>query len=275
MKIFPSITFNSGCDYHRIVNPLRYMEGIEEVGTPETADVFFFNKVTGYNLEALKDMGVKIVIDVDDYWQLPEDHFYYENWRKGKVTERILAGLSIADAVITTNDLLADKIRPFNKNVHVVPNALPYGQGQFKMSQSDWTGKVKFIGGRSHERDIALIHGYGIPARLPVESYMKHYEGVNIALAPLVDNEFNSFKSNLKILEAGAAYAYCLCSDVAPFRGAPIVPVSQGEWEEAIEDALGSPEYVQLKGQRMNMWCREHYELTKINNLRKRVFENL
>lgn len=275
MKIFPSIMYDSACDYHRIVNPLRCMGGIEEVYEPEKADILIFNKVTSLNIEKLKAAGIKIVMDIDDYWYLPENHFFYNNWKVLKITDRIIESMPLADAILTTNDLLADKIRAYNKNVHVVPNALPYGQGQFDLKQADWTGKVVFVGGKSHNHDIKLISGYQIPKRLPVESYMRHYEDANICLAPLVDNEFNRYKSNLKILEAGAACAYFLGSNVEPYRGAPTVAVLPGEWEEEIDNALKSPEYAQLKGHRLNMWCREYYELTKINELRTKIFASL
>lgn len=275
MKIFASILPNSACDYHRIVNPLRYMMGIEVVTDTHDADIFFFNKTTECSLYKLKDKGVKIVMDIDDYWQLPEDHPYYADWQGNQITERIIGAMGVADGVITTNELLAERIRFYNRNVHVVPNALPYGHGQFNLPQSDWTGTVKYVGGWSHVNDVKLIPGYRIPPRLPVESYMQHYAGANIALAPLADNEFNRYKSNLKILEAGAAFAHCLCSDVTPFHDAPVAYVDPGYWQETIVHALQYPEYAQLCGQKLNMWCREYYDLPKVNVLRKRVLESL
>lgn len=251
------------------------MTGIEVVSHPYDADIFLFNKYTYHNLELLKKRGVKILVDIDDYWKLSVGHYYYENWKAHEVTERCRMSMYLSDAVITTNARLAEKIRPLNANVHVVPNALPYGFGQFDMKQADWTGTVRFVGGKSHDKDIRLIPGYAIPARLPVSSYMQHYEGVNITLAPLIDNEFNSFKSNLKILEAGAAYAACIASDVPAFASAPVMSVRPGEWQEAIKEALQCPEETQADGRRLNEWCRTNYDLRNVNVLRKLVLESL
>lgn len=256
---------------------MMYMDGVDIVCSPYDADIFFFNKKTHFNLGELQDRGVKIVLDIDDYWQLPKEHFYYRNWIRNNVTSRIMFAMGIADAVITTTELLAAEIRPINKNVHVIPNALPYGDGQFNMQQAEWTGRALFVGGKSHVWDMPLLpesYRY-IPGRLPVDRYMRHYEDVNIALAPLIDNHFNSFKSNLKILEAGAAYAACLCSPVDAFMGAPVTYVGEDEWPEAIEQAMLSPEYSQRAGRLLNEWCREHFDLRKVNIKRKKVLESL
>lgn len=275
MKIFADIREGDACCYHRIANPLQYMQGVEIVKHPYDADIFFFNKYTYRDIELLKGKGIKVVVDMDDYWHLPADHFYYEDWRLHDVTSKCRLNMHMADTVITTNAVLAEKIRPLNKNVHVIPNALPYGQGQFDIRQASWTGSVKFVGGKSHYKDIKMIPGYGIPVRLPVESYMNHYQGINVSLAPLIDNEFNRYKSNLKILEAGAAGCACIASDVTAFAGMPVRKVAPGEWEGAIKDALRCPDETQHAGRRLAEYCREFFDLPKVNELRTKLLNNL
>jgi hypothetical protein len=56
------------------------MKSVEMASHPEAADVFIFNKVPNFNLYKMAKSGVKIVMDVDDYWRLPEDHPYYKTW---------------------------------------------------------------------------------------------------------------------------------------------------------------------------------------------------
>lgn len=52
---------------------------------------------------------------------------------------------------------------------------------------------------------------------LPLDKYMTAYNGHQIALAPLKDSLFNSCKSNLKALEAGAKGLALVTSKVKPY----------------------------------------------------------
>lgn len=53
---------------------------------------------------------------------------------------------------------------------------------------------------------------------LPLQEYMKFYNSCDVAIAPLVNNEFNTCKSNLKFLEAGADRMPFVCSWTYPYR---------------------------------------------------------
>ena len=53
---------------------------------------------------------------------------------------------------------------------------------------------------------------------LPATAYAKMYQHIDIALAPLADNEFNRCKSELKIIEAGHFGIPVIASDVYPYN---------------------------------------------------------
>ena len=75
--------------------------------------------------------------------------------------------LKVVDYVITTTELLANKIRMFNNNVVVIPNALN-SEGQFKPNPTT-SDRIRFgiIGGISHYTDINLLEG--VVNQLPSE----------------------------------------------------------------------------------------------------------
>lgn len=64
--------------------------------------------------------------------------------------------------------------------------------------------------------DQSLTH-YGRINALPVDQYMSMYEFLDVCLAPLVDDEFNRCKSQLKLIEAGYKKKAVIASGVAPY----------------------------------------------------------
>lgn len=99
------------------------------------ADIYIFNRTIGNFdttkqeefelIEKLKKQGSKIIVDIDDYWILSQEHILYNLYKEHDQVNRQLQSLRMADVVTTTTDYLAKKITPFlNKNVVVIPNAI-------------------------------------------------------------------------------------------------------------------------------------------------------
>lgn len=271
---------DSACVFHRVSLPLRYM-GIPRTNDITKASVVFFNRVPHVDLGALlglkKKYGFKIVMDLDDYWYLYPHHYLYATWNLQYTPERIIGCLSVADTVLCTTTRLADKIMEYNKNVHVVPNGLPYGDGQFKgYGGLRVPGNFGFVGGPSHGTDIKRIPGCKLPGKLPLERYMEHYRGLSLCYAPLEDNFFNSFKSNLKLLEAGVNGTACMASPVAPFTddkrlAEAVIYSGDRDWTRRIGLCLDDPKWVKEMGEQLGALVREHYDLRNINKLRKEL----
>lgn len=244
----------SGCDYHRVVMPF------EGNTIQPTHDVLVFNRIFSRGadeVKRLKAQGVRIVVDLDDFYDLNPEHYLASVFVSHSAN--IIEMLKLADVVTVTTELLASKIRHLNSNVVVIRNCLPFDTGQFTLSD-DVTSSTPLVwaGGASHEPDLALvansfednlltIAGYEtypqarpgshhyltsqewakvkrkmpranyIPAVKCLGNYMDVYDGHKIAIAPLVDNGFNACKSNLKILEAGAKGLPIVCSKVLPY----------------------------------------------------------
>lgn len=168
--ILPVIKRNSGCDYHRIIQPLKSMGMDLDNPPPRSTDellketkIFIFNRVPENNFDQVlklkKQHGFKIVQDLDDYWELNVKHPLYNTWIKNKMGEEIILWMKNADAVTVTTSRLADKVKQYNKNVHVIPNGLPFDQGQFNSTKTKCRLNVSYIftGGESHLWDIQIL----------------------------------------------------------------------------------------------------------------------
>lgn len=166
--ITPILKLNSGCDYHRIILPFKTMGfdfdryNTDSENILKNTKVFIFNRTpVGSIFDVIKlrqQLGFKIVMDMDDYWHLYSQHYKYAEWIKNKYADTLTLCMKNADAITVTTSLLADKVKEYNKNVHVIPNALPFGKGQFNTLRS-LSDKTRFVyaGGNSHTRDMQLI----------------------------------------------------------------------------------------------------------------------
>jgi glycosyltransferase involved in cell wall biosynthesis len=258
----------SGCGYHRVMLPLAFMNDIKGYVTnyitedkTDDWDILLYNRICQYDLNWKKTkelLGCQVVMDIDDHWQLPVNHLYYNTYQD--IAERIERNLMQADLVTVTNSNLLNKVKQFNDNVIVMPNALPYGLNQFNDTRVK-SDKVRLFwcGSISHDNDIKILKeplkrlqgrkdiqmvmgGYNdsdaytksiwdkmfsmFTGNLPSiklhsaspTQYMDMYNYADIVLIPLEDSEWHACKSNLKILEAAAKRLPVICSNVAPYN---------------------------------------------------------
>ena len=258
----------SGCGYHRVMLPLAFMNDIKGYVTnyitedkTDDWDILLYNRICQYDINWNKTkelLGCQVVMDIDDHWQLPVNHLYYNTYQD--IAERIERNLMQADLVTVTNSNLLNKVKQFNDNVIVMPNALPYGLNQFNDTRVK-SDKVRLFwcGSISHDNDIKILKeplkrlqgrkdiqmvmgGYNdsdaytksiwdkmfsmFTGNLPSiklhsaspTQYMDMYNFADIVLIPLEDSEWHACKSNLKILEAAAKRLPVICSNVAPYN---------------------------------------------------------
>jgi hypothetical protein len=332
MRIITVGQRNSGVSFHRLFNPVIYLpkeyammtDVLTEEELEKGYDILFINRyIAGMEVDEvvrLRDKyGFKLVVDVDDYWNLDAWHILYGKYPTKKVIDHI----KIADLVTCSNNDLAVHIDELNKNWIVIPNALPYGEDQFTDVKTE-SEKVRFVyaGSVTHEKDIAILKnpmkrvagdsmvknnstfilcGYSedkqvaepwgrmindymcgfkvdgyIRGALPVDQYMNFYNEADACLVPLVDSKFNSMKSNLKVLEAATKNAPVICSNVKPYSECKhIIRVNnQADWFTNIKKVVKDAIYRKEMGLANGEWCRENFDLVKVNKLRKQVFES-
>ena len=178
MRILCVTQPNSGVGYHRQILPLQeladvyvlFADFINDEVLGRGFDIIMVNRfIPGVSIDDLtayrRKYDFKLVVDIDDYWHLDPWHILYN----GFPTQNIIAHITQADLVTTTHESLLNKIRPLNDRVEILPNALPYGRGQFidariphdQMSAHTAPGAVRIVyaGGITHEKDIALLRG--------------------------------------------------------------------------------------------------------------------
>lgn len=258
--------------------------------------------------------GFSIVVDFDDHWYLGPDHYLYETYKVFAASQIMECWIKEADVVTVTHERLAIDVLPLNKNCHILPNAIPeFDQFLCQKVPSDFT-RIFWAGGITHKKDIALLKnpvrrinnpkvqwvmaGYHeknvewqsmasaftnggkfnneLIKALPVEDYYYSYSKCDIALIPLVETKFNSYKSNLKILEAANIGAPVVVSKVHPYLGFPDELVnyvsSQGDWFKQTKKLLDSPGQAKYQGEKLQKYCRETFNFSEINEKRKKIF---
>ena len=332
MRIITVGQRNSGVSFHRLFNPLIYLpkdyammtDVLTEEELEKGYDILFINRyIAGMEVDEVvrlrEKYRFKLVVDVDDYWNLDAWHILYGKYP----TQKVIDHIKVADLVICSNNDLAVQVDELNPNWIVIPNALPYGEDQFTDVKTE-SDKVRFVyaGSVTHEKDIAILKnpmkrvagdsmvknnstfilcGYSedkqvaepwgrmindymcgfkvdgyIRGALPVDQYMNFYNEADACLVPLVDSKFNSMKSNLKVLEAATKNAPVICSNVKPYSDCKhIIRVNnQSDWFTNIKKVVKDATYRQEMGLANGEWCRENFDLVKVNKLRKQVFES-
>lgn len=275
-----------GINYHRILSPYAELKeqhdihffmnaddkekGYQSVLHFETSEFskfshVLFNRIIsphGWNKEVIAKIranGCKIVMDIDDNWQLPKGHYLYEQYTKAEIDKEIVTCIKAADVIQVASVELGKLIeKEFNKQTVLINNTINPLSGQFETGTNKHNyNHVAFVGGIGHRKDIEsilpaikavqdseyfdfTISGYAAGHRewellresvfrhgiecyfepgLPVMEYANLYKNKGIILAPLNRNKFNDYKSPLKLIEAGHFSKAVICSDVPAFNG--------------------------------------------------------
>jgi len=288
-RVLCKFGIKSGVDYHRIARPIRHLEekgliearywhkgseNISETGMPkddlEWATHFFFSRQPGVNVPVfafftlLKHFGVRVVVDQDDSFNLPEWHTSKKAYDDGYV-DRMIDSTKLADEVWTTNETLAEELKVYNSNVHIIPNSIAHTDPQWKLPKSKGKKGLRFgyLGAQHHLRDLewsgidlsglegystggkaSAYEAYGdaLNAKYHIDSmsphdYGKMYSVLDVSLVPLEPTPFAACKSNLKLLEAGFSKTAAICTNTPPYGEFAdcVVYVEPGDdWNEVI-----------------------------------------
>jgi len=322
----------SGCGYHRLVLPTTYMQKqygritdhmTEEQWQEKKYDIVFINRAWDNEdlIERRKQHGFKLVVDVDDYWFLDHYHHMYEAYNESNYHASIIRHMRHADLVTCTHERLADKIKQYNENILIVPNAIPYGHDQFD-GQRVVTDEVKLFwaGGISHEQDLKILEApmkklsgnvhmvmggfadsndteryywhrmanyftanaklpHTIFRGMPVTEYYSMFRHADVMLVPLVKTHFNSYKSNIKILEAAGKAIPVVVSAVHPyldFHSDMICYVKdRADWLKHIDQLVNNKAMRDEMGINLLAYCMKHYNFDEINETRRVAFLRL
>lgn len=184
----------SGCGWHRVIMPLSFLpDSYNHVcngPTPEVLaerdfDIMLYNRFSPFDKDWNEvKKNFKVVIDMDDDWNLPYNHPLYVNYAAQR--DRVINNIFNADMVTCTNERLAEKISKFNKNVVILPNSLPLGHEQYTDFRHD-SEKVRIFwaGGATHMADIQILAN-------PIKRLNQFASKIEMVLGGYTDSDPNS-----------------------------------------------------------------------------------
>ena len=197
--------------------------------------------------------STRLVVDLDDYWNIPENHPNIQFWKRHDTKQCIIDTMRIASDVWTTNKHLAKKIDKVASSVTIVPNAIrPISINKTK----SYTIRIGIVVNNTHEMNLGLLKsglktldvnkyellliGADSSRRSIVNSHLglehtklryKHigwkkpteyqtsFEDVDVMLCPLAKIPFNKYRSRIKLEEAVAYQFKVVAIDFTPYSG--------------------------------------------------------
>ncbi len=278
LDVFGWLADRTGCGTLRIMKPfdalsaekgynVQYSEKM--VGGPdELPKTFVGQRVCKdgpsqlwFNIGVMKDRPHMVYEVDDDLWNIDASNVKAFNWFvKGiddtntlhNVQGNIARNVAVADTVTCTTEPLAELLRRFNPNVHVIPNYIPrwvtewerprqeqvtIGWGGSGTHGMDWEAEgsqiaryvkrsktpFRLTGGNSveHIRHIGMPieHTTATGWFSSVDDYWKSID-YDIGVIPLRPHLFNQSKSAIKYLENSALGIPTIASDAGPYSSA-------------------------------------------------------
>ena len=237
----------------------------------------------------MKRRGSKIVLDVDDRYDL----------KKRKDVKR---AVETADAITTVSENLARYYFTYckiKKYPYVIENGIDSEVDQFKHVPVDNDEVVfGYLGSTRHEADLLSMRYDFYDNKLftvckeysdllcvdkcsGLKNYFEYaweYNGIDVALAPLVPNPFNEGKSFLKVIEAGFKKKAIICTDTEPynrnihseFKGViDLIPYGTS-WEQRVKSY--SLTEAKEKGERLFELV-QPFEIKNLNKKRREIYQ--
>lgn len=366
---------------------INYNVNFEDFEYLKKFDAIFLHRSPQHNypnavniLTNLRKLGIKIIVDTDDYWHLDPSHSMYEQVKKEGIPEILIKCMKLADMVTVPTPILAAEVKNINPNVVVLPNALDSKEEQFKSkpTPSDKL-RIGWLGGSSHIKDIELLKGFGNlgedykdkiqmvlcgfdtrgsvrelneqkqvverpmkatetvwflyelfftdsyraladypdyikflinykedsnfdDSKMPykrvwtksINQYGRNYNLFDVSLAPLKENKFNLFKSQLKVIEAGFHKKALIAQNYGPYTidlvnailpGGGINPngncllvensKNHKQWLQHAKRLVDNPDLVKMLGENLYNTVKDKYDITNVTNDRAEAYYKL
>jgi len=232
------------------------------------------------------------VFDLDDLKTNLPDSNSRKNAMFKDMKYRLKKGLSVCDRLIVSSEPLKDAYGQWIDDVVIVPN---------RLEKSRWLGlqpavndgdkpRVGWAGAQQHHGDLRILidvikatheeidwvffgmcldelrpfiaeeHAFVSPDDYPTKlASLK----LDLAVAPLEQNPFNEAKSNLRLLEYGVLGWSVVCTNIFPYRGAPVTTVAENStlWIDAVMDRIKNRELARSEGANLRQWVIDNWML--------------
>jgi len=191
----------------------------------------------------------RLVLDLDDDpFNINVGHPNYEHFKERQELYKYF--IKEADHIICSTQLIADTVKPYNNKISIIPNSInrKIWKNIKKTRKKDKKIRIGWFGSGSHITDLPMtmefmseilekypqveFHLAGIVTEkigkdrvihhIGTEGYQEYPQfiadmNIDIAIAPLENNQFNRCKSNIKWLEHSMLKIPMVLSDVAPY----------------------------------------------------------
>lgn len=292
----------SPCSYIRLVFPLQYLDFLNEINLNEDVvnkKLWALNRIptfsTQFNEWVLSlNPDDRIIYDIDD----DLISHYGENSDEVK---KIISCILLAEVVTVSTIFLYDKLKKFNIKLKVRSN---FCLTDLSTQESDFNDELSilYMGTSTHNEDFKLIFNDLVKLSkkypklrvdlvgLDEHSESKFINGIKITtsyypqfikkfnkietykigIIPLIDNDINRSKSNIKYYDYINKCQYILCSDIGEYSESRFprlykVP-REGSWINAIEKLLAMPKIKQEEINRSYSIVR-NIKFSELNNL--------
>ena len=330
-------------------------------------------------ISEIRSKGTKVVMDMDDHWDVPKYLPSYNYLKSTKHYENQIKLAKSVDYVTTSTEFLATELKKKGiNNVIVLNNAIDPSESQFNHENTK-SDRVRFgwLGGASHVEDINVLEdniaklnsshrdkyqmvlcgfddrgfinqitkdgkverrpirpwetvwfkyesvftdkykiiddeyreellkfkkdmsyddtnkSYRRVWTRPINDYAKGYTEFDVALAPLVENNFNRAKSELKVIEAGFYKKAIIAQNFGPYQNDLIDKFNQGKlveggnallvdssknhkrWYQHMKRLIDNPSLITELGESLYETVKDKYHLKTVTQKRKEFYKEL
>jgi glycosyltransferase involved in cell wall biosynthesis len=166
-EMFPD-DFHIDIDYDPKYNDAEFLKQYDIVHYHRTFGPYEEMSAT---TATLKSLGIKGIMDLDDYWSPGTHHPAYLIIKENGLDKKLVDNIKLAEYVMTTTPIFAKEMNKFNLNTLVVPNAIDPTEKQY-ISNPEPSDRIRigWLGGSSHLRDLEILKG--VVSRLKTEGLM-------------------------------------------------------------------------------------------------------
>jgi len=275
----------------------RFMPSVAELVRAKPTVLFLQNAFSEFELEHLQDYAELLpnlfrVFGQDDIvFSVPQKSGARKHFGRDTKT-RVRRGVSLCHRAIVTTEPIAEAMRGMVGDIRVVPNYLERSRwgnlqppgNQRRKPRVGWAGAQQHQGdlefilpvveATANEVDwifmglclpklrryVAEVHDFVVFDQYPAGLAALD---LDLAIAPLELNRFNSAKSNLRLLEYGAVGYPVIATDILPYRNAPVtrVPNNHKAWIDAIRSHIHDLDATRAAGEQLREWVLSHWML--------------
>ncbi|MCP5195804.1 MAG: glycosyltransferase [Gammaproteobacteria bacterium] len=292
---------NSGQICSFLLPPLssekRFLPYVSELVRAKPTTLFLQNAFTSFHLDDLKHYA-ELLPDVfrvfgqdDIVFSVPQKSAAHKSF--GKDTKaRVRRAVSLCHRAIVTTEPIAEAMRGMVDDIRVMPNYLERSRWDNLQSPRKERRKLRvgWAGAQQHQGDLEFIlpvveatanevdwifmgmclaklryHIAEVHNPVSFDQYPAALAALDLdlAIAPLEINRFNTAKSNLRLLEYGAVGYPVICTDIEPYRNAPVtrVPNNPQAWIDTIRSHIYDLDATRIAGEQLHEWVLSNWML--------------